>query len=250
MVFITGDTHSHWVQRLSSKNFPEGKELTNDDYVIICGDFGLWHDTPEERYNLEWLSNKPWVTVFVDGNHENFDRLYRDFKIVKFHGAEAHEIRDNIFHIKRGEVMTLNGKNFFCFGGAHSHDISAGILNPEQDENWKQKAKELNKKCLSYRVKGLSWWPEEFPTVNEMLHGYDKLFEAKYDIDYIISHDAPSLFKLYLGYFPKELDDLNIYLQQVMGKCPEKTKLYCGHYHENVSYCSCNCLYEKIERVI
>ncbi|MDM8195794.1 hypothetical protein QUV98_05625 [Massilimicrobiota timonensis] len=43
-IFITGDTHgSYDIQKLARKNFPEGKTLTKDDYMIICGDFGcVW----------------------------------------------------------------------------------------------------------------------------------------------------------------------------------------------------------------
>lgn len=40
MVFVTGDTHGDWKSRLNKYVFPEGVELTKDDYVIICGDFG------------------------------------------------------------------------------------------------------------------------------------------------------------------------------------------------------------------
>ena len=41
MIFITGDTHGDWINRLRTKVFPEQKEMTKDDYVIICGDFGI-----------------------------------------------------------------------------------------------------------------------------------------------------------------------------------------------------------------
>lgn len=77
MIYVTGDTHGDWISRLNSNAFPEGKTLTKDDYVIICGDFGLWHDTKEERYNLKWLSEKSFTTLFACGNHENYDRLYQ-----------------------------------------------------------------------------------------------------------------------------------------------------------------------------
>ena len=41
MIYITGDTHIPTdVGKLSSKRFPEQKNLTKNDYVIICGDFG------------------------------------------------------------------------------------------------------------------------------------------------------------------------------------------------------------------
>ena len=39
MVFVTGDTHGDWINRLNVDSFPEQKEMTKDDYVIICGDF-------------------------------------------------------------------------------------------------------------------------------------------------------------------------------------------------------------------
>ena len=53
MIYITGDCNGDFT-RFSTVAFPEQKEMTKDDYVIICGDFGLWHDTNEERYWLKW----------------------------------------------------------------------------------------------------------------------------------------------------------------------------------------------------
>lgn len=69
MIYITGDTHGALsMNRLNSDNFPQGKELTKDDYVIICGDFGLvWNNNGEDYWWRRWLDNKPWTTLFVDG---------------------------------------------------------------------------------------------------------------------------------------------------------------------------------------
>ena len=74
LVYVTGDTHAEF-NKFSTKRFPEQKELTKEDFVIVCGDFGVWHDCPEERYWFDWLSKKPFTLLFVDGNHENFERL-------------------------------------------------------------------------------------------------------------------------------------------------------------------------------
>ena len=42
MIYITGDTHGDF-RRFSTDIFPEQKEMTKDDFVIICGDFGgIW----------------------------------------------------------------------------------------------------------------------------------------------------------------------------------------------------------------
>ena len=54
MIYITGDTHGPnklglrsvdgYVPRLNIEGFPEQIEMTRDDYVIICGDFGgIWN---------------------------------------------------------------------------------------------------------------------------------------------------------------------------------------------------------------
>ena len=118
MIYVTGDCHADWT-RFSMGSFPEQKEMTRDDFVIVCGDFGLWHDTPTEKWWFKWFAQKNFTVLFVDGNHENFDRLYgNEFKIVDFHGGKAHKISENIYHLMRGYVFELDGKKIFTFGGA------------------------------------------------------------------------------------------------------------------------------------
>ena len=73
MIYITGDCHSNF-ERFNTRNFPEQKEMTKDDYVIICGDFGgVWNKDGESKMEtsaLDWLDGKAFTTLFVDGNHE------------------------------------------------------------------------------------------------------------------------------------------------------------------------------------
>lgn len=50
MIYATGDTHGNF-QRFGTKYFPEQKQMSRNDFVIIYGDFGgVWADTPQERY--------------------------------------------------------------------------------------------------------------------------------------------------------------------------------------------------------
>jgi len=74
MIFVTGDTHGDFT-RFKTDIFPEQKQMTKEDYVIVCGDFGIWNDSKQERHWLDWLNDKPFTTLFVDGNHSNFDML-------------------------------------------------------------------------------------------------------------------------------------------------------------------------------
>lgn len=79
MIFITGDCHSD-LTKFNTDNFPIQKKMTKNDYIIICGDFGcVWNYLVESAYEkhwLDWLDKKNFTTLFVDGNHENFTRLY------------------------------------------------------------------------------------------------------------------------------------------------------------------------------
>ena len=75
MIYVTGDTHGNF-QRFGSRSFPDQKRMSKEDCVIICGDFGgVWDNSEKEKYWLDWLEEKPFTTLFADGNHENFDML-------------------------------------------------------------------------------------------------------------------------------------------------------------------------------
>ena len=52
MIWLTGDVHGDWMRRLNMDSFPEQKEMTKDDYVIILGDMGIWDNSKREKYNL------------------------------------------------------------------------------------------------------------------------------------------------------------------------------------------------------
>ena len=171
MIFITGDTRGDF-RRFSTDIFTEQKQMTKDDYVIVCGDFGIWNDTPGECYWLDWLNKKPFTTLFVDGNHENFDRLYA-MPISKWNGGQVHFIRDSIIHLMRGQVFDIAGKRIFTMGGASSHDIDAEILEPD-GPGFKAKRKLLDKQQALYRINHVSWWKEELPSDEGVPNGPEK----------------------------------------------------------------------------
>ena len=78
MIWITGDIHGEIdISKISGKKWPEGKALSKNDYLIICGDFGfLWYEQPDktEEWWIDWLNQRSWTTLFIDGNHENHYR--------------------------------------------------------------------------------------------------------------------------------------------------------------------------------
>lgn len=248
MIFVTGDTHGDWMTRLNSHSFPEGVELTKDDYVIICGDFGLWHDTKEERHNLEWLDNKPFTTLFVCGNHENYDRLY-EYPVEKWCGGKVHKIRSSVFHLMRGQVFDVHGKRFFTFGGASSHDVQDGILEPD-DPRISKWYRDYDK---MFRINHTSWWKEELPSDKEMAEGVMNLEKNDFQVDYVITHSPYTsvLRQMDGGAGLYQSDKLTDYLQQIKDKVIYQ-KWFFGHMHVNKNFLWDNAIaiYEQIIRIL
>lgn len=230
MIYITGDCHSNF-ERFNEENFPIQKEMIKDDYVIICGDFGgVWtfeEESSREKEVLEWLNEKNFTTLFVDGNHENFTRLY-NYPVEEWHGGKVHKIRDSVLHLMRGEIFEINNKKIFTFGGAKSHDIQEGILNLDEEE----KIYDYRKRGAHFRIRDYSWWDLELPTEEEMKNGIENLKKVNFKVDYIISHCCPTNVQALLSDGTYQKDYLTEYLQKISEKCQFK-KWFFGHYHDN-----------------
>ena len=282
MIFITGDTHGpdpiglHSVdgfgRRFNKENFPEQNGMTCDDYVIICGDFGgIWNydsrydnthsafkdkicldhgESKEEKYWLDWLAKKNFTVLFCDGNHENFDRLYRAYPDVPFHGGCAHQIRENIFHLMRGYIFDLCSLSFFVFGGGKSHDISGGILRPYEystEKEFKKAYRELRDYGDMFRVDHISWWEEELPSEEEMERGLKNLSLHDWNVDYVISHCSPTSIASLAGF--SDNNRLTQYLEKIQKQLTFH-KWFFGHYHENCQILESHImLYEQIIQI-
>lgn len=229
VMYITGDTHADFT-RLNEENFPIQRQMTNQDFVIICGDFGgVWsfeEESNREKQMLDWLNSRNFTTLFVDGNHENYTRLY-NYPVEEWNGGKVHKVRESVLHLMRGEVYNISDKKFFTFGGASSHDIQHGILNLDEEE----KIYEYRKRGAYFRIRDYSWWDLELPTNEEMKNGIKNLEKVNYEVDYIISHCAATSVQMLVNPEYKR-DVLTDYLQQILEKCTF-SKWYFGHYHEN-----------------
>ena len=109
MVYITGDMHGDQ-NRFNSK---EIKALQPGDTLIICGDFGfVWNDDNKEKEFLKWLGSRKYNICFLDGPHDNFDRIYACKKTV-FKGGLVHRISGSLYHMCRGQVFNIEGNKIF-----------------------------------------------------------------------------------------------------------------------------------------
>ena len=256
MIFVTGDCHGDF-RKFSTDSFPEQKEMTKDDIVIVCGDFGAIWDCDGmsrfELYWLNWLDEKPFTTVFVDGNHENFDRLSSEFEVVVFHGGKAHKINNSVYHLMRGEVFDFDGKRFFAFGGARSHDIDDGILSWEDFdtmEEFKDAVRIWKKQRKVFRINHESWWREELPSDDEIQNAEKNLAEVNYSVDYVISHCAPQSIVAYMYMGHSEPDKLTTYFEDLSHRLIFRNWFF-GHYHEDKKVLDKYILlYDQIVRIL
>ena len=165
MLYITGDCHGDFT-RFKKANFPEQEKMTKEDYVIICGDFG--YHMPEEGFEKELakLSLRGFTTLFIDGNHENFDKLCA-CPMSTWHGGLVHIIAPSVMHLIRGEYYeNVGGHSIFTFGGAHSGDFEE-------------------------RTKHVDWWEEEEASDEETEDALDNLEMHGNRADIVITHECP-----------------------------------------------------------
>ena len=167
-------------------------ELTKEDYIIICGDFGLcWAKDKTFEYHCKNFAEKPYTILWVQGNHENYDMI-GEYPLEEWHGGKArHIIRDKVILLERGQVFEIDGKTFFTFGGASSHDIQGGILD-RQTVDFAEQKRRADRNYPPYRILQESWWPQELPTEGELQEGLRNLERYHYEVDYVITHCCAS----------------------------------------------------------
>lgn len=242
MIYITGDTHGHFSRFGHKQRARLPFKISADDYVIVCGDFGLlWADDRAFVYYSDILKNLPFAVLWVQGNHENYDMI-ENYPTEEWHGGKVrHIIRDKVILLERGQVFELEGKTFFTFGGASSHDMQAGCLDPE-DADYPEKLKRARRSGLPFRIKGKTWWPQELPTEEEMEDGRQNLEKFSWKVDYVISHcgsdhlqnllDVLVPSSSFFGSHYKK-DVLTSYFEALEEKLNYKL-WFCGHYHLNM----------------
>lgn len=229
MIYVTGDTHGGIdIAKLKSESFPTNRQLSKDDYVVVAGDFGfVWDGSDKDKYWLEWFRERNFTTLFVDGNHENFDLLNR-YPIDIWHGGKAHIINDSVVHLMRGQVFDLDGVKIFTFGGAKSKDIER-------------------------RKENGSWWEEEMPSEEEYEEGHKSLEKHGWTVDFIISHLCPSIalecINTQCGIKAKQ-NDLNRYFDRIYERASFK-HWYFGHFHADLKLSDkLTLLFNKVEKII
>lgn len=215
MIYLTGDTHRNISIEKVRQLFKE-KTLTQDDYLIVAGDFGTpgFGKILELDRNMDFWNNAPCQILFVDGNHENFGEL-NALPVTQWKGGKIHELSFNVKHLMRGQVFDIDGKRIFTMGGATSPD-----------------------KCM--RTIGIDWFKEEELNYAEMDEAICNLLRVDNRVDYVVTHTIGSEF------ICKYMSNHIVPRREYMG--PSNTFFdyisdilcykhwYFGHFHDDVDY--------------
>lgn len=209
MIYVTGDTHRKIDNRFSEKPLTK---LTEKDYLIILGDFGgVWYDDSSDNLFLSYFEKQKYTTLFIDGNHENHKKL-NDFPVEVWNNGKIHKIKNNIFHLMRGQIFNIDGYKIFTFGGAYSID-------------------------KNMRTEFIDWWKEEEGNYEEMNEAFDNLEKENNQVDFILTHAGPaSKLKNFFNYFGMNFTSSST--EKFLDEINNKVKFqhwFCGHYHENVN---------------
>lgn len=206
MIYVTGDMHGE-EERLYSRSM---KRLGEGDTLIVCGDFGfVWDGSAREKKILEYLGSRKYNVCFIDGTHENFDLLEK-CRMTVWNGGKVHRVSGNLFHMMRGQIFNIEGYRIFTFGGGESTD-------------------------REMRTEHISWWKEEMPTPAELEEGAKAIDEVDCDVDFIITHEPPSIVKSTMLLRAGETDSvnkLNGYFEQLNRVCKFR-HWYFGSMHED-----------------
>lgn len=201
-VAFAGDWHADTgFARQVMASLPDHVEV-----LVHTGDFAgdLWLDEVLDEY--QELAELVGVRLmFIDGNHENFGRLYAT-PVDDRLGVRV--VRPAVWHLPRGFRWEWSGLTFLALGGATS-----------MSKDW--------------RTPGVDWWPDEAITDQDV-----ELAVSGGRADVIVCHDTPPGHEpagIHLSNeFPQERNDAADRNRDLIRQVVDAVRprfMWHGHYH-------------------
>lgn len=122
MVHILGDIHGNIIRL---ENILKSVNLSNEDTVIILGDFGgnYYGDNKDAKFKKQ--VNKIGCKFFIlRGNHDMNPAIMPSMKTIFEYGDNCYREEEypNILYAMNGKVYTIEKKTYLTIGGAYSID--------------------------------------------------------------------------------------------------------------------------------
>ena len=221
MIYVTGDTHGiKDVLKFETEYF---KKQVNkkDNYVLIAGDTGFTWNMQSMKNCINYFKDFKCTILFVDGNNDNFDILYK-LPEEDFCGGKVHRVSNNIMHLERGYVYQIEGKKIFTFGGADSCDkVRSYVFNKDRWYPGK-----------GNRIEHINWWKQEQPSKEEVLRGLKNLAEHDFKVDIILTHETTT--KNVKQYFYWSVPMQTSKMLDLFYRKVDFKHWYFGHHHQDI----------------
>lgn len=227
MVYITGDTHRNFSRVVfMCRTFHTSKE----DVLIILGDAGInGFGTAEDRQVKRMLSRLPITLFCIHGNHEERPQNVSGYAETVWHGGAVFMEAEypSLLFAKDGEIYNFGGRHCLVIGGAYSVD-------------------------KHYRLAlGRHWWPDEQPSDNIKARVEQRLENANWRVDVVLSHTCP------LRYEPTEVflpgvdqSTVDKSTEEWLGAVESRLQYdewYCGHFHTGKQIDKLTFLFQEIQ---
>lgn len=212
--YITGDVHRQFKR---VQDFCSIRKTTREDVLIILGDAGInFYLDDRDQQLKEELSQYPITLFCLHGNHEERPYNIESYITKIWHGGMVYyeEEYPNILFARDGEIYDFEGKKCIAIGGAYSIDKMYRLIN------------------------NIPWFPDEQPSPNIKKYVEQKLENANWEVDYVLSHTIPKsheptwTFKMQID---EELLDKSTerWLDELEEKLSYK-RWFAGHYHVDI----------------
>lgn len=216
-IYITGDTHGMTDLNKVIIWYNVNKDkLKEDDILIICGDVCAppFYGVPEDKNALNIFKTMHIQIAYVDGNHENFEKLNK-LPVEEWNGGKVHRVTDNVVHLMRGQVFNIENKKILSLGGATSPDRYR-------------------------RIEGLDYFREEDIMTSDIDETINNLKKVNNNVDIIITHTIGKEFiyrKMYtqVHVYDEYMGGINNFLDYINDEVKHKD-WYFGHFHLDCEY--------------
>ena len=173
-IYCTGTTNGEILERFSFRRHSNLKRLDETDVVFVLGSLGLPYtiDTPLYKRNSEstdyvasFLNNKPWTTIALCGDMDNFALIKAMPQIEKF-GAKLRQLTlnnityDHIYLIDAPALLQFETETVLAIPGSYEYRPFGQPIQFPKDPN------EIKKKVFN-RIDNFQWLNTENDSIDQ-----------------------------------------------------------------------------------
>ena len=153
-IYCTGTTNGEILERFSFHRNPTLKRLDNTDVIFVLGSLGLPYtintplykrETNAINYLASFLNNKPWSTIALCGDLDDYGIIKRMPTVEKF-GAKLRQLKienivyDNIYLIDAPVLLHFDIETILAIPGSFQRaSFGQRVRNPKDPNELKRK---------------------------------------------------------------------------------------------------------------